>query len=305
MPDFLLEIGSEEIPARMLDAAREELSRRVVSLLKRESLLEDAKTDAFATPRRLALLVPGVAASQPDVTEQITGPSFKIAYKDGKPTPAAEAFAKKAGIDVGKLEKVTNPKGEYLAATVTRKGRAAAEVLAEALPKEILAIYWAKNMYWRGGKPERFVRPIRWVVALLDDDVIPLQVAGIKAGRKTRGHRLMSKGEQQIAKADQYSAVMANASVVVSYQEREQRIRKALDAATRTIPGARWREDAELLNTVVNLTEWPSVILGSFDKEFLSLPEEVLETVMRDHQKYFAVEDASSKLAAHFVAVLN
>src|SRR5215472_4777346 len=312
MPHLLLEIGCDEIPARMIDAAREELAKRVTAVLVRESLWAKSGTDAFAealhpyaTPRRLALLMQEVASSQPDVTEQLTGPSLKVAFKDGKPTPAAEAFAKKAGVDVAKLEKISSPKGEYLAAMVTRKGRAAAEVLAETLPKEILALYWAKNMYWRAGKPERFVRPIRWVVALLDDDVIPLQVAGIKAGRKTRGHRLMSKGEQQIAKADQYSAVMSKASVVVSYQEREQRIRKALDAATRTIPGARWREDAELLNTVVNLTEWPSVILGSFDKEFLSLPEEVLVTVMRDHQKYFALEDAHGKLAPHFLAVLN
>src|SRR5215472_7166101 len=305
MPDFLLEIGSEEIPARMLDAAREELSRRVVSLLTRESLVKDAKADAFATPRRLAVLVPGVATSQPDVTEQITGPSFKVAYKDGKPTPAAEAFAKKAGVDVAKLEKVTSPKGEYLAATVTRKGRAASEVLAEVLPKEILGIYWAKNMYWRSGKPERFVRPIRWMVALLDGAVVPLELAGIKAGGTTRGHRILGAGEHTIAAAADYSAALTKASVVVSYAEREHRIRKALDAATRAIPGARWREDPELLNTVVNLTEWPSAILGNFDPGFLALPEEVLVTVMRDHQKYFAVEDAKGKLAPHFLAVLN
>jgi glycyl-tRNA synthetase beta chain len=305
MPDFLLEIGSEEIPARMLDAAREELSRRVVSLLTRESLMRDAKADAFATPRRLAVLVPGVATSQPDVTEQITGPSFKIAYKDGKPTPAAEAFAKKAGVDVARLEKVTNPKGEYLAATVTRKGRTAADVLAEALPREILAIYWAKNMYWRSGKPERFVRPIRWMVALLDGAVVPLEVAGIKAAGLTRGHRILGSGEHSIAAAADYSAALTKASVIVSYAEREHRIRKALDAATRTVPDARWREDAELLNTVVNLAEWPSAILGNFDQGFLSLPEEVLVTVMRDHQKYFAVEDAKGKLAPHFLAVLN
>lgn len=318
MPDFLLEIGCEEIPARMLDAARNELARRVAALLTRESLLgaetmrpqaEDevswSSFSAYATPRRLALLVPGLAVSQPDVTEQVTGPTFKVAFKDGKPTPAAEAFAKKAGVDVAKLEKVTSAKGEYLAATVTRKGRRAVEVLAEVLPKEISAIYWAKNMYWRAGKPERFVRPIRWIVALLDGEVVPIEFAGIKAGRTTRGHRILSTGEPQITKAGQYAAVMAKASVLVSYEDREQRIRKALDAATRTIPGARWREDAELLNTVVNLTEWPSAILGSFDKQFLSLPEEVLVTVMRDHQKYFAVEGEAGKLSPYFLAVLN
>lgn len=314
MPDFLLEIGCEEIPARMLDAAWTEMAQRVTMLLARESLWKAEPTQEgmtgimfrkCATPRRLALLIPSVADSQPDVTEQVTGPSLKVAFKDGKPTPAAEAFAKKAGIDVAKLEKVSNPKGEYLAATVTRKGRRAAEVLAETLPKEIGAIYWAKNMYWRAGKPERFVRPVRWVVALLDREVVPVEFAGIKAGRTTRGHRILSSSEQQIAKADQYAAVMASASVVVISNERAQRICKSLDAATRTIFGARWREDAELLNTVVNLTEWPSTILGNFDPQFLSLPEEVLVTVMRDHQKYFAVEDASGKLAPHFLAVLN
>jgi len=322
MPDFLLEIGCDEIPARMLDGAWQEMARRVIALLMRESLFTVAEASTplavsagnpeivfhpLATPRRLALVVRDISASQPEVTEQVTGPSFKVAFKDGKPTTAAEAFAKKAGVDVAKLEKVTGPKGEYLAATVTKKGRLASEILAEALPKELAGIYWAKNMYWRAGKPERFVRPVRWIVALLDGEVIPLEFAGIAAGRTSRGHRILSSGGEKIAKPDQYPATMAKASVVVSNQEREQRIRKALDAATRAcaVPGARWREDAELLNTVVNLTEWPSVILGSFDKEFLSLPEEVLVTVMRDHQKYFAVEDAQGKLAPHFLAVLN
>jgi glycyl-tRNA synthetase beta chain len=313
MPDFLLEIGCEEIPARMLDAARDELSRRVVGLLKRESLLAasespqaaEASAGAFATPRRLALLVPGLAATQPDVTEQMLGPSTKVAFKDGKPTPAAEAFAKKAGVAVDKLERVTNPKGEYLAATVTQKGRSAAAAIGEGLLKEIAGIYWPKNMYWRAGKPERFVRPVRWIVALLDGEVVPFEFAGIKAGRKTCGHRMLCPVEVAIMKAADYTTIANQASVMVSYAEREQRIRKALDAATRTVAGARWREDAGLLNTVVNLTEWPSVILGNFDNQFLALPEEVLVTVMRDHQKYFAVEDSAGKLAPHFLAVLN
>ncbi|HWX55493.1 MAG TPA: glycine--tRNA ligase subunit beta [Verrucomicrobiae bacterium] len=320
MPDFLLEIGCEEIPARMLDGAAAELARRVGDLLRRESLivavaperqetssgnLRDIAIDVFATPRRLGLSAKGLRASQPDVEEQLTGPSLKVAFKDGKPTPAAEAFAKKAGIDVAKLGKVTNPKGEYLGAAVTRKGRQTAEVLAEALPKELAAIYWAKNMYWRPGKPERFVRPTRWLVALLDGEVVPVEFGGIKAERTTRGHRILSAGNISVSNAGEYATGLAKGFVVVSYGEREQRIRKALDAATRTVPGARWREDAGLLNTVVNLTEWPSAILGNFDPQFLSLPEEVLVTVMRDHQKYFAVEDASGKLAPHFLAVLN
>jgi glycyl-tRNA synthetase beta chain len=306
MPDFLLEIGCEEIPARMLDAASAELGERVNSLLQEERLAAStSKIAQLATPRRLAVAASAVAERQPDVEETLTGPAVKIAYKDGKPTPAAEAFARKAGLDVSKLEKVTTPKGEYLSARVIKKGRSAKEVLGEALSKTIASIYWPKNMYWREGAPERFVRPVRWIVALLDGEIIPVEFAGIKAGSESRGHRLFSNGITKISSAATYKEALSKAHVIADRSEREQQIRKALDAATRTIAGARWREDKELLDTVVNLTEWPSVILGSFDREFLSLPEEVLVTVMRDHQKYFAVEDAAGKLAPHFLTVLN
>ena len=250
-------------------------------------------------------MLSGIPATQPDAQEQLTGPATKVAYKDGQPTPAAHAFAKKAGVDVSKLQTVTTPKGEYLTATVTNKGKPAAQVLAELLPKEIASIYWPKNMYWRAGKPERFVRPVRWIVAMLDGEIIPLEFGGIKAGKQSRGHRILGPEQVSIAAPAQYVEVMQGAHVTASTADREYKIRKALDAATRTVPGARWREDAELLKTVVNLTEWPSAILGNFDKQYLSLPEEVLVTVMRDHQKYFAVEDASGKLAPHFLAVLN
>jgi len=303
MPDFLLEIGLEEIPARMIDAAQEELARRVGEVLTRERLATNSNLESFSTPRRLSLLACGIAASQPDASEQVLGPSLKVSFKDGQPTQAAQAFAKKVGLPVEKLEKVSTPKGEYLAAQIINRGRSAAEVLADALPKEIAALYWPKNMYWRT-KSERFVRPLRWLVALLDGDAIPMELFGIEAQAGTRGHRILG-GPITIPRADAYPETLREVKVIVSRGEREQRIRKALDAATRTVPGARWREDAELLDTVVNLTEWPSAILGNFDREFLELPEEVLVTVMRDHQKYFAVEDASGKLAPHFLAVLN
>jgi glycyl-tRNA synthetase beta chain len=159
-------------------------------------------------------------------------------------------------------------------------------------------------MYWRAGKPERFVRPLRWLVALLDGEIVPVEFAGIVAAAESRGHRVLSSGPVRIERATKYQESLAKARVLMQ-AEREHAIRKALDEATRTIPGARWREDKELLDTVVNLTEFPSVILGTFDNEFLTLPEEVLVTVMRDHQKYFAVEDAQGKLLPHFLAVLN
>jgi len=303
MPDFLLEIGCEEIPARMIDAASRELRERLGALLQRERLKLAGAISHFDTPRRLAVLASGIPASQPDITEQLTGPSAQIAYKDGQPTPAAHAFAKKAGLDVGKLEKVSTPKGEYLAATVTRKGRTAAEILAESLPREISTLYWQKNMYWRK-RGEVFVRPVRWLVAMLDGQVVPLEVFGITAGQTSRGHRIIGSETVAVPRPSAYVEALRGAKVLGS-AEREQVIRKALDAATRTIPGARWREDKPLVATVVNLTEFPSAVLGSFDPEFLDLPEEVLVTVMRDHQKYFAIEDAHGKLLPHFLAVLN
>jgi glycyl-tRNA synthetase beta chain len=304
MPDFLLEIGTEEIPARMIASAQDELQRRVTDLLNRERLPIAGTLTGFDSPRRLAVLAREIPSAQPDLTEQITGPAVSVAFKDGQPTPAAHAFAKKAGMDVAQLERVTTPKGEYLYARITKKGRSAADILAESLPKEIASLYWPKNMYWRKTS-ERFVRPVRWLVAMLDDQVVPLQFDGILAGNDSQGHRILSAGNVPIQRAGAAYVEALRAAKVLGRHEREQQIRKALDAATRTIPGARWREDRALLDTVVNLTEWPSVILGRFDREYLELPEEVLVTVMRDHQKYFAIEDAKGTLLPNFLAVLN
>jgi glycyl-tRNA synthetase beta chain len=304
MPDFLLEIGCEEIPAGMIDAASQELRERVAALLNRERLSSSGNLSSFDTPRRLAVLAPGIAAAQDDVTEQLTGPSATVAYKDGQPTPAAHAFAKRAGVEVSQLATISTPRGEYLAANITKKGRSAAEILAEELPKEIASLYWPKSMYWRRPS-ERFIRPVRWLVAMLDEDVIRLEFGGIRAEKTSRGHRSLSNGAVTIARAGTAYVDALRHARVLGRDERGQQIRKALDAATRTIRGARWREDKALLDKVVNLTEFPSVVLGNFDPDYLVLPEEVLVTVMRDHQSYFAVEEASGKLLPHFLAALN
>ena len=303
MPDFLLEIGCEEIPARMLMDAEQDLVWRITRLLGNERL-KYGSVNPFSTPRRLAVMISGIPASQPDATEEITGPSVTVAYKNGEPTPAAHAFARKAGVDVSRLETITTAKGEYLAAKVVKKGRSAAEILTENLPKEISSIYWPKNMYWRKAS-ERFVRPVRWLVAMLDGETIPLEFDGIRAGNVSRGHRILAGRDVSIPRAGSAYVDALRTAKVLGRGEREQQIRKALDTATRTIPGARWREDKSLLDSVVNLTEFPSVILGGFDPQFLALPEEVLVTVMRDHQKYFALEESDGKLLPHFLAVLN
>jgi glycyl-tRNA synthetase beta chain len=310
MADFLLEIGLEEVPARMIAGAEAELKHRVLALLERERLVQNgAPARSFSTPRRLAVLISNVADRQEDTREELTGPSVKVAYKDGTPTPAALAFAKKAAVDVEALKTVTTPKGQYLAASILKRGRRASEVLSEELPKEIAAIYWAKNMYWRPGKPERFVRPVRWLLALLDEQVVPFEFGGKIADTLTYGHRILF-GEAAIAiKAPKdYESALLDAKVIADVETRRQKIRKALDHATRTISQARWREDFALIDTLTHLTEWASdraVVLGNFESEYLALPEEVLVTVMRDHQKYLALEDETGKLMPHFLAVLN
>ena len=308
MPDFLLEIGCEEIPARMIEEGAVALWEGLRTLLNQLRVAPPTADPSsygliFSTPRRLAVFFPDLLACQPDATEKMIGPSLKVAFKDGAPTPAGHAFAKKAGRDFSELKTVSTPKGDYLAADVMKAGRGTSDLLAEMIPGEIFGISWGKAMYWKT-KNDRFVRPIRWIVALLDDEIVPVKAFGVRAQNITSGHRSLA-GSVTIDRATRYKDALMTGKVVGYWKDRESMIRKALDAATRNIAGARWREDKPLLDTVVNLTEWPSVILGNFDPEFLELPEEVLVTVMRDHQKYFAVEDAGGKLAPHFLAVLN
>src|SRR6202789_3376640 len=324
MPDFLLEIGLEEVPARMIASAQAELLKRTLALLEREHLVTaglsaaissvdpvvkfvgDFAAQSYSTPRRLAVLVRNVLTQQPDITEETTGPAVKIAFKDGQPTPAAEAFARKSGIAVADLRTITTPKGDYLAAPTLKRGRTAAEVLATELPKEIAALYWAKNMRWIPGSNEKFVRPVLWLRRPLGEESGPVPFARRTAGRATYGHRVLSSGEPfEIVTPDSYLAQLEGEYVLADVELRRQKIRKALDKVTREIPNARWREDEALVDSVTHLTEWPDVLLGNFEPAYLTLPEEVLVTVMRDHQKYFAVEDANGKLAPHFLTVTN
>ena len=307
MAEFLFEIGLEEVPARMIAGAQAELEQRVVKVLERERLVASGvESRSFATPRRLAVWVKDVAERQEDVAEEMVGPSVKVAYKDGAATPAAFAFAKKTGVAIEDLKTITNAKGEYLAATSVKAGRGAAEVITAELPKELAGIYWAKNMYWRVGKPERFVRPVRWMVALLGEATVPVAFGGYVAGSVTYGHRvLFGDGPIAVNAPREYEDALLSGFVLADVEVRRQRIRKALDKVTRTVEGLRWREDHGLVDKLTHLTEWPSVILGGYEPEFLALPEEVLVTVMRDHQSYFALEDKDGKLAPHFLAVLN
>ena len=307
MAEFLFEIGLEEVPARMVAGAQAELQRRITALLERERLVQSGLTArSFATPRRLAVLVESVAERQEDAFSEILGPSAKVAFKEGTPTAAAVAFAKKAGVEVEALRTISTPKGEYLQAVAQVPGRSASEILQAELPKELAAIPWPKSMYWRPGKPERFVRPVRWLVALLGEEIIPLNFAGKTAANLTYGHRVLyGDSALLIDKPSAYEKTLEKAFVLADVEDRRHRIRKSLDRVCRSAVGARWREDHDLVDTLTHLTEWPTALLGRFEPEFLELPKEVLVTVMRDHQKYFAADDATGKLGPYFLTILN
>lgn len=302
MLPFLLEIGTEEIPDWMIPGALENLEKLFTELLAKHRLSHEA-LQLDATPRRLVLRCAGIDETQETTESLVTGPPVSAAFKNGEPTPAAHAFAKKMNTDVASLRRETTPKGEYLAFTQRIEGAQTASILAEALPGLILSIHFPKTMVWAGKGTSRFIRPIRWLVALLGEDVVPFAIEGVQSGNRTDGHRRLGKSGLAVSHAN-YEATLRENGVVLSAAARRKRIVEGAEALA-AAKGVKVSLDAHLLETLVYITEFPTPILGSFAEEYLSLPEEVLITVMRHHQKYFAVHRMDGKLAPHFVAVMN
>jgi glycyl-tRNA synthetase beta chain len=299
---FLLEIGTEEIPDWMIEPALASLASLVGEYLAAQRLTAGAiRTDA--TPRRLVLRAADLMERQPDNEELISGPPVSAAFKDGQPTGAALGFARKMGVDVEALERHETPRGEYLAYRKKTAGRAAREILAEALPELILKIQWPKAMVWGAKGGPRFIRPIRWLVALAGGEVVPFEIAGVHSGAVSSGHRQLGAAQVAVTIEDFERQLYEN-GVIVSAAVRRIKIGAQMDAVLMG-KGLRIKEDPALVETLAYITERPSPILGGFDREYLSLPSEVLITVMRHHQKYFAVEDAEGRLAPYFVAVMN
>jgi glycyl-tRNA synthetase beta chain len=292
---LLLEIGTEEIPAWMIPPALEQL-RALFEQLFSASSLGGSVTCVDATPRRLFLRADGLPQRQPDTEETITGPP-KAAGEE-----AAAGFARKLGVGVSDLVTVRTPKGEYFAYRRRTEGRPAMEILARELPGLIWKISWPKTMYWRQER-ERFIRPIRWVVALLGAKVIPFEIAGVRSGNITVGHRQLGRRKIRVTVSN-YEERLRRNYVLVSSAERRNKIQAEIESLLAG-KGLRVKPDRALLETLVYLTEYPTALLGQFDPQSLSLPQEVLVTVMRHHQKYLSVEDAAGRLAPYFVAVMN
>ena len=307
--DFLFEIGCEEIPAGMIAKAAQELQALLAKYLSEGGLVAESSSknsiESFGAPRRLVAIARGVRLRQEDVTKEIIGPPKSVAFDNvGEPTRAATSFAEKQGIALSKIAIVNTPRGECLAVKQTVIGLPATQVLEKILPEAIRGILWPRSMYWTGAKGARFIRPIRWIVAILDGKVIPVSFADVHSSNRTEGHRSLGKKAISVASPTDYEAKLKNNFVLFRADARRKKIEAELRGqASRN--GLRAHEDAGLLEVVTYLNEYPSVILGNFDAGYLDLPEEILITVMRGHQKYFAVENRAGDLVPNFLAVIN
>ena len=304
--DFLFEIGCEELPARMIAKASGELKAILEKYFStNQLLLADGTIETFGGPRRLAAIARGVCLRQEDVVREVVGPPKSVAYDNvGEPTRAAMSFAEKQGIPVSKLAVVNTPKGEYISATQVVEGRPTAKILAEILPQAIQEISWPRSMYWTGARGPRFIRPIRWLVAIFNKKIVAFSFAGVESGNRTDGHRFLGKRNIVLGGPGDYERKLRQNFVIVRPEERRKRIEAELSALA-SRKNLRAHKDEALLELVTYLNEYPTVITGSFDASFLALPEEILITVMRDHQKYFGLENKSGHLAPHFLAVIN
>ena len=281
---FLLEIGTEEIPDWMIVSALNQLQDHFQSMLDGNALGgRVAWTEA--TPRRLALRADGIIERQADAEELVMGPP-----KSAGPGAAA-GFAEKMGVKADALGAESTAKGEYLSFRKKVAGKASRDILAAELPALVLKIQWPKTMYWTGKGGPRFIRPIRWIVALLGDDVVPFEIAGVASGNITRGHRKLAAASIPVT-VENYRESLAASGVILSANDRREKIEVEI-AALLEATGLHVRPDPDLLNTLVYITEFPTPIIGSFDAQYLELPSEVLVTVMRHHQKYFSVEEAT------------
>jgi len=306
---FLLEIGTEELPARDLSSALAQLRERVPALLE-EQRLEHAGLRVLGTPRRLVVLVEGLAPRQRTVEEVVKGPPVRAAFDDqGRPTRAAEGFARKQGVEVAALEVRQVDGGEYVVAVQRREGRPAGEVLAETLPGLIAGLRFSTSMRWNE-TGVAFSRPIRWLVALLGRSVVPFEYAGIASGRASRGSRPEGSPAIEVASADDYLPLMEEHHILVDPDERRRVIAGRVQELAASVGGC-VPDDPALLEEVTNLVEQPTAFLGHFEEEYLRLPAEVLVAVMKKHQRYFPVVSASSpphaptSLLPYFIAVRN
>jgi glycyl-tRNA synthetase beta chain len=301
--ELLFEIGTEEIPAGYINPAIDNLARLLTSRLA-ELGLKHGEVRTAATPRRLAVSIAGLDTAQADRREELLGPPKAAAFDaEGKPTKAAEGFARSKGANLDDLRVATTPKGEYLLVVVERKGEQTSALLPAVLSEAIAKLPFPKSMRWGAGRAS-FARPIQWLLASYGGEVIPCQVNEVTSGLTTRGHRFMAPGSLEAKDFTAYLAGLRQAQVLADLPERREAVRKEVAVAAQRL-GGQILPDEELVEIVTNLVEKPHAVCGSFDPKFLAVPKEVLITSMRENQKYFAIADAAGHLMPNFIAVNN
>lgn len=301
--DYLLEIGVEELPARLADQVIDQLQRSGDNMLK-ENRIGYADLSVYTTPRRMTLYVQGIAEVQDDLLEEVKGPPKRAAFDEsGQPTKAAKGFARSQNVSIESLVVRTTPAGEYVFAEKRIKGRPAAVVLSEEIPRLIGSLSFTRPMRWGSGD-FRFIRPIRWLVSLLGDKIVDFEINGLHPGYFTYGLRNFSEEPLEVHTPDEYFQKLKDASVILDQEKRKEKVWElAREEANRA--GGYIQPDDELLNEVTHLVESPTPIFGGFDARFLKLPPEVVITPMKEHQRYFPVWNEDGKLLPQFIACAN
>ncbi|MEO0867814.1 MAG: glycine--tRNA ligase subunit beta [Cyanobacteria bacterium J06642_11] len=305
MATFLLEVGTEDLPASFVGDALKQWKSKIPAELK-EQLLTPESIEFYGTPRRLALVLNGLPERQPDREEEARGPSVKAAFKDGKPTKAAEGFARSRGVSVDDFEIRETKKGEFIFVTQKIAGRAATEILTELIPQWILGLEGKRFMRWGDGEL-KFPRPVRWLVSLMDDQVLPITLTSgsdvCESGRVSQGHRVLHPDPLTLDNATGYVEAMRSIYVDVDPEARREKIVAQVETAAKSVKGDAI-VNAELLDEVINLVEWPTAVVGQYDEEFLELPSEVAITEMESHQRYFPLKSGDSLLPS-FITISN
>ncbi len=297
--DLLLEIGTEEMPANIMPGTVAQLKELAEGKLA-EARLSFEKVTVYGTPRRLAVIVSAAADRQADEAVKKRGPSIQAAYDaDGNPTRAAQGFARGAHVDPASLVK----EGNYVWAETVNEGKPVADVLPQVFTDIILGLSFTRSMHW-GSEEVRFIRPIRWIVALCGEDVVPMEIAHVQSGRKSRGHRVLCKEDVEIASPADYKEAMRRAYVIVDQDERRELIRKGLLEKAAELGGEIWPNPG-LLEEINYIVEYPTPLYGRIDEEFLKLPAPAIVTPMRDHQRYYPVHGKDGSLLPYFLTVRN
>jgi glycyl-tRNA synthetase beta chain len=302
--DLLVEIGTEELPPKALRTLMQAFGEGLTAALD-EVHLQHGNTQVYASPRRLAVVVDALEAQQQDREVEHKGPPVKVAFdKDGKPTAAALAFAKKCGVDVADLDRNKTDKGEWLAFSAVERGQAAAALVPAAVERALGGLPIPRRMRWGAGDAE-FVRPVHWVVMLHGNDIIDATIMSVRTGNETRGHRVHSSGPLVISNAAAYLDVLENDGHVIADFERRRNLVRDGVRAIAAEAGGEIVDGESLYDEVAALVEWPVPILGSFDEQYLSLPREVVTSTLTGHQRYFPIADKSGSLLPRFVTVAN